>query len=227
MPWANESHRWYPPRERNSSQFRPAPYPAPVVRALLIANLIAFGCELGFGAAFVQPLELWPLGAGFAPWQLVTSAFLHGGFAHIAANLWGLWMFGRDVERVLGARRFLQLYTASVIAAGATQLLVTSTMHEHVPTLGASGGVFGVLLAFAMLFPDRTILLLLPPIPLPAWLFVSLYAAIELFSGIYGTESGIAHFAHLGGLAAALLLMRSWRRGGESGRESGRESGGT
>lgn len=178
---------------------------------LLILNLLAFAAELQLGDALLERYALWPLGAGFALWQLLSSAFLHANIAHLATNLFGLWMFGREVERVLGTTRFVQLYVASLISAALTQLAVVSSLAEPIPTVGASGAVFGVLMAFAMLFPRRVIILLFPPIPLPARVFVLLYAAFELFAGVNGTMAGVAHFAHLGGLAGAWLLMRHWR----------------
>jgi membrane associated rhomboid family serine protease len=146
---------------------------------------------------------------GFEPWQLVTYAFLHGGFAHIALNMLALVIFGPSVEQELGAKRYLVLYFASVISAACVQLLaVTMSAHSGVyPTIGASGGIFGVLLAFGMLFPHRIVVLLFPPIPLPAWLLVTVYGLIELANGVLGTQAGVAHFAHLGGMLGAYLVL--------------------
>jgi membrane associated rhomboid family serine protease len=150
---------------------------------------------------------------GFEPWQLLTSAFLHGGVAHIALNLYALYAFGGMVERALGSRRFAWLYFASVLAAGAVQLLVVTATVEQgvVPTVGASGGVFGVLLAFAALFPHRRVLLLFPPVPMKAWVLVTGYALIELASGVFGTSQGVAHFAHLGGMVGATIVLLAIR----------------
>jgi len=178
---------------------------------LLAANLVAFGLEMQFGDAFLTPLMLWPIGDGFKIWQLITSAFLHANFTHLATNMFGLWMFGRSVEDALGSRRFLLLYVASMLTASATQLIVGSILPNGGPTLGASGALFGVLVAFAILFPKRTIILLFPPIPLPAGVFVFLYALVELFSGVSGMQPGVAHFAHLGGLVGGIALMQHWR----------------
>jgi membrane associated rhomboid family serine protease len=113
------------------------------------------------------------------------------------------------VERTLGARRFAWLYAASVLAAGLVQLwVVTATADDGVgPTLGASGGVFGVLLAFAVLFPHSRVMLLFPPIPMKAWVLVTVYAVIELASGVFGTGEGVAHFAHLGGMLGAAIVL--------------------
>jgi membrane associated rhomboid family serine protease len=185
---------------------------APVTRALLLLNGLIFVLETVAGEGLIKVFALWPLALGFQPWQLLSSAFLHAGIAHLAMNMFGLWMFGRDVERALGSPRFLQLYLLSALTASIAQLAVTAMLDQRVPTLGASGAVFGVLGAFALLYPNRIIVLLIPPIPLPSRVFVALYAAIELFAGVYGTEAGVAHFAHLGGLLGGLLLVRHWRR---------------
>lgn len=183
----------------------------PITYLLLVLNVAVFSLQLQDAQALLPQYALWPPGAGFEPWQILTSAFLHGSPGHLAANMFGLWMFGRDVERALGSNRFLLLFLASVVTASAAQLVVTSMAAEATPTVGASGGLFGVLGAFALLFPRRRILLLFPPIPMPAPLFVAAYAAIELYTGVTGTLNGIAHFAHLGGLAGGLVLALRWR----------------
>lgn len=192
----------------------------PVVRALLYANLIAYALERLTGDRLLVLFALWPLDASqygappFEPWQLISYAFLHDpeNLWHLAGNMFALWMFGPDAERVLGARRFLVYYLACVIGAGLTQLWV---MHAFAPgaeeTIGASGGIFGLLLFYGVTFPRRRILLLLPPIPMPAWLFVTLYGFLELYLGVSGRMQGVAHFAHLGGAATGLLLWLFWR----------------
>lgn len=184
---------------------------SPVTHLLVAANVVVFGLQLRAADGLIGALALWPLGGGFEFWQAVTSAFLHGSVLHLAANMFGLWMFGREVEAVLGPARFVRLYAASVLAAAVAQL-VTTGFGDPVPTVGASGGLFGVLGAYAMLFPRRRVLLLFPPIPLPAPLFVILYAAFELYAGVTGTQSGVAHFAHLGGLVGGFLVLDRWRR---------------
>jgi len=199
---------------------------AGVTGVLIAANVMVFLLQAGAPDALVGDYALWPLGrfvvpelgrsVGFAPWQLITSGFLHGGLAHLAVNMFALFMFGRDVERRVGAGRFFQLYFASVLVAALTQLAVVSGAQEGLPypTVGASGGVFGILLAFAMFFPRRQLMLIFPPIPMPAWLFVALYAVVELTLGVTGSAAGIAHFAHLGGMVGAFLMIRRWRRRG-------------
>jgi membrane associated rhomboid family serine protease len=128
--------------------------------------------------------------------------------------MYALWMFGSDVERTVGPRHYLTLYFASLLCSSATQLFVVSMMASTgvYPTVGASGAIFGILLAFGMLFPRRTIVLLFPPIPMPAIVFVVLYGLLELFSGVFGTDQGIAHFAHLGGMLGAYVTLRHWRK---------------
>jgi membrane associated rhomboid family serine protease len=188
---------------------------------LIALNVAVFGLQL-LHPLLLVPFALWPLGAQpeagipgrFEPWQPLTYAFLHGGLAHLSLNMFALWMFGRDCERALGARRYLTLYFAAVLTAAATQLAVGALAHAAHPTIGASGGVFGVLLTFAVLYPERRIMLLFPPIPLPAWLFVTLYGLIELTNGVVGTGAGVAHFAHLGGMLGAGLVLHHWRIAG-------------
>jgi membrane associated rhomboid family serine protease len=171
------------------------------------ASLLAFASG---GQAFAA-FALWPLGSGFAPWQLVTYALLHGGLLHLAFNMYGLWMFGSALEQVWGARRLLQYYLVSVLVAGLVQLVVASGSPMAYPTVGASGGLFGLLLGYAMLFPQRRLMLLFPPIPMPAWLFAVVFGVLELTLGVTGEASGIAHFAHLGGMLGGWLMLRYWR----------------
>jgi membrane associated rhomboid family serine protease len=184
-----------------------------VVQPLIIATVIGFLAQLAIGEYATTVLfGLWPLGVNFMPWQLVTYAFLHGSLMHLAFNMFGLWMFGRELEYLLGRRSFLQLYFASVLSAALMQLLVSSLTGSVYPTIGASGGVFGLLLAYGMFFPNRTVMLLFPPIPMPARVFVVVYAGLELFLGVTGTQEGVAHFAHLGGMVGAYLVLRYRRR---------------
>ncbi len=179
---------------------------------LLLANVAAFLLEPLTDDSITGWLALWPVGSGlFMPWQLVTYAFLHGSVLHLAFNMLGVWMFGAELERVWGARRMAWFYFASVLAAATTELIVMAASGSDVPTIGASGGVFGLLMGFALLFPKRTVMLIFPPIPMPAWLFVTLYAGLELTLGLTGRQSGVAHFAHLGGLLGGWLMIRYWR----------------
>jgi membrane associated rhomboid family serine protease len=195
----------------------------PVIRILLFANIGVFLLQQMAADALFTHFALWPVGqysvgapqpVGFEIWQLVTSAFLHSpkNFAHIAFNMFALWSFGTMVERAVGSRRFAWLYAASVLSASLVQLLVVTATADQgaVPTVGASGGVFGVLLAFAFLFPNQRMIVFPIPIPMKAWVLVTLYAIIELTSGVLGTMQGVAHFAHLGGMLGAGVTLFYW-----------------
>ena len=192
---------------------------APVTQALLIANIAGFLLQQMNEPLVNSMFALWPLhtppgtegGSSFAPWQLVTYAFLHGNLPHLLFNMLALYMFGSDIERVFGTRRYTVYYFVSVVSAGLMQLVVTSGADMVHATVGASGGVFGLLLAFGLYFPRRMVMLIFPPIPMPAWLFVTLYGALELFLGVTGTQEGVAHFAHLGGMLGGYLTIRYWR----------------
>ena len=184
----------------------------PAVQFLVLCNLAVFLCETLVNPSIGDVLALWPLGPQFHIWQLVTYAFVHGGLLHIAFNMLGLVVFGSDLERVWGSRRLLNCYFRSVLAAATTQLLFSAATGNPNPTVGASGGVFGLLLAYAMFFPDRLIVLLFPPIPLPARMFAILYAGVELVLGVTGTDAGVAHIAHLGGMLGAYIYTATSRR---------------
>jgi len=185
---------------------------SPVTRTLLIVNVAVFFLDqLLLHGLLSQWFALWPLGGGFMPWQVASYAFLHGSMMHLFFNMLGLWMFGSELERVWGQKRFLQFYAASVLAAAGMQLLVNMLLGSPYPTVGASGGLFGLLLAFGMMFPNRTIMPLFPPIPMKAKTFVAVYGGLELVLGVTGTQSGVAHFAHLGGMLGGYLMIRYWR----------------
>ena len=154
---------------------------------------------------------LWPLQSGlFWPWQLLSYGLLHGSILHLFFNMLGLWMFGSELERLWGRTRYAQFLLASLLSAAVAQLLVTWLTGSNVPTVGASGALFGLLLAFGMLFPNRTIMPLFPPIPMKARTFVIVFGVIELLFGLSG-RSGVAHFAHLGGMLGGFLMIRWWR----------------
>lgn len=182
-----------------------------LTRILIIANAAVFLGQMVADALLVERFALWPLGPHFMPWQLVTYSFLHGSFFHLCFNMLALYMFGSDIERIFGQRRYLAYYLSAVLTAACAQLVVsTLTDSPPYPTIGASGGVFGILLAFALYFPRRIIVLIIPPIPMPAWLFVILYGMIELYLGVTGTQQGVAHFAHLGGMLGGFLTIQYW-----------------
>lgn len=183
----------------------------PVTQTLIIVNVLAFLLQSLLGDGPTAALALWPFGTYFMPWQIITYAFLHGSTTHLLFNMFGVYMFGSDLERVWGSRRYLTFYMVSAIAAAIAQQIVSSLSGAVYPTVGASGGVFGLLLGFAMVFPRRMVVPLFPPIPMRAPIFVALYGGLELFLGVTGTQAGVAHFAHLGGMAGGYLLLRYWR----------------
>lgn len=203
------------------------PFDLPLItRWLLVANIGIYLAQMFAGEILIANFALWPLGqdrvgmtsdgmtiaVGFRLWQLVSYGFLHGGLQHLFFNMLALFMFGGPIERTLNAKPFLMYYLTCVIVAALTQLVVVKYFTGgFYPTLGASGGIFGILLAFGMFYPNQRIMLLFPPIPMPAWVFVTLYGLLELFLGVTGTQSGVAHFAHLGGMLGGFVLIQYWR----------------
>lgn len=188
-----------------------------VIFALLVANGLMFAMQQVISPAVWAGLALWSLDSPnpqFMPWQLVTYGFLHGDMAHIAFNMFGLWMFGRDLENFMGPRRFITYYLTCVIGAGIVQLIVAKIMGTAYPTIGASGGVFGILLAYGLTYPNRTVVLLIPPIPMKAKYFVLGYGLLELYLGVSGRAPGVANFAHLGGMLFGFALIQYWRASG-------------
>lgn len=197
----------------------------PVIRALLIANVGIYLLQMLLGESALLDFALWPFGeltgtapdgstitVGFEIWQLLTYGFLHSGPTHLLMNMLALFMLGGPIERVLGGRHFLIYYLVCVVGAAVAQLLTMEYFTGgFYPTVGASGGVFGVLFAFALFFPREKLILFPIPIPIPAWLFVTLYGAAELIFGVTGTMAGVAHFAHLGGMLAGFVLLQYWR----------------
>jgi len=184
----------------------------PATRALILINVGVYLLQQVANPLIEGLFALWPLGSpAFRPWQLITYAFLHGSLAHIFFNMFALFMFGRALETYWGGRRFVLFYLVCVVTAALTQLAAQRGAGVNEQVIGASGGIFGVLLAFAWYFPRQRIILLFPPIPMPAWLFVTLYGLLELFFGVTGTEAGVAHFAHLGGMAGGALCILYWR----------------
>ena len=191
----------------------------PATQALIFANVAVFLLESMAGMTLFEWFALWPPRSGlsqapdFQLWQLVTYSFLHANTAHIFFNMFALYMFGSDIERLFGSRFFLVYYFVSVLAAAVTHLVVNSWMGaDPAPTVGASGGVYGVLLAYGLYFPNRQRMLLIPPVPKRARTLVILYAVLELVLGVTGTAAGVAHFAHLGGMLGGYLMIR-YRRG--------------
>jgi membrane associated rhomboid family serine protease len=183
----------------------------PAIKLIIITNVIVFFFQyftpmrrllMDFGA-------LWTLDSGqFEIWQLVTYMFMHGGFFHILFNMFALWMFGAEIENYWGTQQFTIYYFTCGIGAGLINILLTSGMY---PTVGASGAVYGVLLAFGMMFPDRYIYIYFL-LPIKAKYLVILYALLEFIASFDQAASGVAHFAHLGGMAIGYIYIKVMQR---------------
>lgn len=180
----------------------------PAIFVILAVNVLAFvGLNFDEGQ-WLDPLVLWPLGQGFQIWQVLSYGFLHAGLLHIVLNMFGLLMFGTPLERAWGALNFVSYYFFCIVCAGLTQLAFSAVTGSAAPTVGASGGIFGLLLAFALRYPEARIFLVFLPVPIPARIFVLLYAAVELGLGVSGTDQGVAHFAHLGGMVGGFIYLQ-------------------
>ena len=196
----------------------------PVVRNLVIINVVVYLASQIIGEAAYEKFALYAFGSPlFRPWQIVTHMFMHGGFWHIFFNMYSLVIFGSVLENIWGSRKFLLFYFVTGIGAAFCHNLV---MHLqimgadgaiamqllHVPTVGASGAIYGLLLGFGMLFPDAELrLVFFPFFPLRAKWLVVIFGIIELLTGIGGADN-IAHFAHLGGMLFGLLLILYWKK---------------
>ncbi len=185
----------------------------------VVMNLIIINC-LGLMATTIFPNLYYYLGLhtpqsnGFELYQVVSYMFLHGSLSHLFFNMFSLWMFGRTLEYEMGSKRFLMYYMACGVGAGILQILV-GLISPYVLTVGASGAVFGLLLAFGVMHPNARIMLLIPPIPIKAKWFVIMYGAVELFFGMGNFSwDNVAHFAHLGGMIWGFILLQYWKRKG-------------
>jgi len=208
----------------------------PAALIILGITVVAFLLQSMNPVESMRLLALWPiatpdrieftgigvLDTGFGAWQLVSYALLHGGIGHLFFNMFALYMFGLPIEQAWGSRRFIVYYLVCVIGAGLLQLLVAALAGDVYPTIGASGGVFGLLLAFGMMYPNQRIMLLIPPIPMKAKYFVVGYGLLTLVFGLTGTMPGVAHFAHLGGMLFGLILILHWGRQDYRRRQSGK-----
>ena len=205
-------------------------------RNIIVINVLVWiMCYLNKGFMYETFSLFYPTSPFFHWWQPVTHMFMHGGFWHLFFNMYTLYMFGRVLEDRWGARKFLIFYFATGLGAAAihtgvewiqmqswiaqaaegtqSALMAIHTM-KMTPTVGASGAIYGVLMGYAMLYPDSMLTLVLPPVSLKAKWFVLIFAGIELLTGITGTGGGIAHFAHLGGLIFGYILIRVWKKRG-------------
>lgn len=187
-----------------------------VTKNLLLINVAVYVLGLlieRYGIDLTRWLGLWSVNSGrFGLWQLVSYMFLHANFGHLFCNMFAVLMFGPALEQSWGAKKYLLYYFVCGIGAALVQLGIWALVQPYAPgvTIGASGAVFGILLAFGWLFPDVPMFLLFIPIPIRARVFVIGYAVVELFAGIVNIDN-VAHFAHLGGMLFGLLLILWWK----------------
>ncbi len=209
---------------RYDQQYTPGGFQVmpPAIKAIIVANVIVFLFQMSpFGDILTTFGALWPIGShpaeGFAfhLWQPVTYMFLHGGLGHIIVNMLALWMFGAEIENYWGTKDFVTYYFTCGIGAAFINLAATAGLPN--PTIGASGAIFGVLLAFGMMFPDRYIYVYFF-LPVKTKYFVAGYALFEFFSGLgnrsMGSGSDVAHFAHLGGMLIGYIYIMIRRNDG-------------
>ncbi len=186
-----------------------------VTKNIIIINFVIYLATELIGDRMYELFALFPWGAGlYRPWQLVTHMFMHGGFWHIFFNMYTLFVFGSALERIWGSRKFLTFYFVTGLGAALCHNLVTLLMHTvaNIPTVGASGAIYGLLMGYAMLFPNSELQLIFPPVRLTAKWFVIIFGAIELLTGLTGMGGNVAHFAHLGGMLFGWLLMYYWKK---------------
>lgn len=187
-----------------------------VTRNLLIINFLVFAADFvlqmyGIRISYLGGLHYLE-SPDFHLYQFLTYQFMHGSFTHIFFNMFALWMFGCVIERMWGPKRYLLYYLVCGIGAGLCQELVQFLTGSYSLTIGASGAVYGILLAFGMMFPEERMFVFPLPVPIKAKWFVIGYAGIELFSAINSAGDGVAHMAHLGGMLFGFLLIRYWQR---------------
>lgn len=185
------------------------------VKSILIINVLVFIMSSLNGRLMDSLFALNPVYFIYKPWQLVTYMFMHGSFAHIFFNMYAVFIFGSVLERVWGTKKFVFYYLVTGVGAALIHIAVQWLTQDFALTVGASGAVFGLLLGYAMLYPDTMMGLIFPPVTMKAKWFVLIYAAIELLLGITGAQASVAHFAHLGGLVFGLVLMFYWKKSGK------------
>ena len=204
----------------------------PAMLNLLIVNAIVylatFIADMRGSDVMIEYLAVFfPKSPFFRPWQVVTYMFLHANFAHLFFNMWALFLFGMALEKAIGTKKFLILYFASGIGAYLLHTGVEWIQYSHflaagmeqeafnllrTPTLGASGAIYGIEVAFAVMYPNMVLMLIFPPVRLKAKWMILIFIGIELLTGITGTLDGIAHFAHLGGALVGFILMWIWKK---------------
>ena len=185
------------------------------VKNIIIINVLVFIMSSLNGQLMDRLFALNPVCFIYRPWQLVTYMFMHGNFAHIFFNMYAVFIFGSVLERVWGTKKFVFYYLVTGVGAALIHIGVQWLTQDFALTVGASGAVFGLLLGYAMLYPDTMMGLIFPPVTMKAKWFVLIYAAIELLLGITGAQASVAHFAHLGGLVFGLVLMLYWKKSGK------------
>lgn len=209
----------------------------PVTKNIIIINVLVWiMAELKPDFMYETFSLFYPTSPFFKPWQIITHMFMHGGFWHIFFNMYTLWIFGSVLERIWGWKKFLVFYFVTGLGAALLHtgvqfieaqvymsqiadgsLAAQTALHQLklTPTVGASGAIYGVLIGFAMLYPDAMLTLIFPPVSLKAKWFVIIFAVIELFTGVFGIGGGIAHFAHLGGMLFGWMLIMYWKKKGK------------
>jgi membrane associated rhomboid family serine protease len=186
--------------------FKPLP---PATRAIVVANALVLLCYFIFGPQFRDRLALWPWHTfRFEAWQLLTYSFIQTGILHLIVNMAALVFFGRRLESLWGARNLLVYYFACVLAGGGIWLVWAAVVGHAIATAGASGGVFGLLLAYAIVDPKAAVMDGIGA--LPRWVFVLVFGSLELLLGVFGRNAGIAHFVHVGGMVGGALVFVFW-----------------
>ncbi|MCD6019791.1 MAG: Rhomboid family protein [Bacteroidetes bacterium] len=195
-------------QEFKPRQFQQIPM---VVKNILIINVLLYFGTLVFGELLHRYLDLYPIGTPyFKPYQFISYMFMHADIAHILFNMLAVYMFGSILENIWGPKRFLNFYLLCGLGAAFLQLGISYYNNEYTILLGASGAVFGLLVAFAMMFPN-TELQIYFIIPVKAKYLVIGYALFELYNGFFAHDN-VAHFAHLGGLAVGIIIMLIWKK---------------
>lgn len=186
----------------------------PVTKVILIINIAVFIIDWLAKHVIIHYLALYSFATNaFEPYQVVTHMFLHGSLGHIFFNMFGLFMFGRVLESVLGSKKFFILYFLSGFGAAALQLFIYYLQSAPAIMIGASGAILGILAAFAVMFPNVELMIIFLPIPIKAKYLVPIYAVIELFFGVAQFRGdNIAHFAHLGGAIVGFILVMIWKK---------------
>lgn len=183
------------------------------VKHIIIINLLMLVLTYLNNPLMSKWFALNPISFLWKPWQLVTYMFMHGGFGHLFFNMYTLFIFGSVLENVWGTKKFLTFYFVTGIGAALVNIGVQYLTGSFALTVGASGAIYGILMGYAMLYPDSTLTLLFPPVSMKAKWFVLIFAGIELLLGISNNPAdNVAHFAHLGGLVFAFLLLMFWKK---------------